>query len=75
MSERLAKFRPHPRFDDAVAVIDAGDLESLRRLIDAEPDLVHARTHLKPPFDYFTGATLLHHVAGNPDRGRLSRAS
>lgn len=26
---------------------------------------------LEPPYHYFTGATLLHHVAGNPDRGRL----
>ncbi len=66
------EFKPHPRFDDAVAALDAGDLERLRRLIESDPTLVHARTNLEPPYHYFTGATLLHHVAGNPDRGRLA---
>ena len=37
---RVASFQPHPRFDEAVAAIDGGDLERLRRLIAAEPDLV-----------------------------------
>ena len=67
----LTAFTPHPRFDDAVAALDAGDVEALRSLIAAEPGLLHARTNLGPPYHYFTGATLLHHVAGNPDRGRL----
>jgi ankyrin repeat protein len=67
---RVASFQPHPRFDEAVAAIDAGDLEQLRRLIASEPELIHARTNLEPPYGYFSGATLLHHVAGNPDRGR-----
>jgi hypothetical protein len=71
-AQRLAGFHPHPRFDDAVAALVAGDVETLRRLIAAEPELIHARTNLEPPYHYFTGATLLHHVAGNPDRGRLS---
>ncbi len=70
--DRVAKFEPHPRFEAAVAAIDAGDLEQLRSLIAPEPALIHARTNLEPPYDYFTGATLLHHVAGNPDRGRLA---
>jgi hypothetical protein len=70
--DRVAKFKPHPRFDDAVAAIDAGDLERLRSLIGSDPALIHARTNLEPPYGYFTGATLLHHVAGNPDRGRLT---
>ena len=61
----------HPRFDAAVDLIDAGDVEALRALLAADPALVHARTNLEPPFHYFSGATLLHHVAGNPDRGRL----
>jgi hypothetical protein len=69
---RVAKFKPHPRFNDAVAAMDRGDLEELRRLLAAEPELVRARTNLEPPFHYFTAATLLHHIAGNPDRGRLS---
>ena len=69
---RIARFKPHPRFDDAVAALDAGAIEHLRRLILLEPELIQARTNLDPPYHYFTGATLLHHVAGNPDRGRLA---
>lgn len=67
-AEAVQQFTPHPRFDEALAAIDAGDLERLRRLLDAEPALVHARTNLEPPYHYFTGATLLHHLAGNPGR-------
>jgi len=70
-ADRVAKFKPHARFDDTVAAIDAGDLERLSRLIASDPALIHARTNLEPPYGYFTGATLLHHVAGNPDRGRF----
>ncbi len=46
----------------------AGDLEGLRALLTAHPSLVHARAvSVTPPYDgYFHGATLLHHVAGNP---------
>jgi len=69
---RVAEFKPHPRFDEAVAALDAGDLERLRGLIASDPELIRARTNLGPPYNYFTGATLLHHVAGNPDRGRLT---
>ena len=71
LADAVAAFRPHPRFDEAVAALDAGDVERLRSLLAADPALVHARTNLEPPYHYFTGATLLHHVAGNPDRGRL----
>ncbi|MGV3614534.1 MAG: ankyrin repeat domain-containing protein [Fimbriimonas sp.] len=72
LGDRVAAFRPHPRFDEALAAMDAGDLDRLRGLLKDHPDLVHARTNLEPPYHYFTGATLLHHVAGNPDRGRNS---
>jgi ankyrin repeat protein len=72
IASRVAKFTPHPRFDDAVAAMDYGDLDRLRRLITSDPTLVQARTNLDPPYGYFTAATLLHHVAGNPSRGRLS---
>ena len=65
----LTEFTPHPRFADALAALDAGDVRELRRLLVAEPALARARTRLDAPYDYFTGATLLHHVAGNPDRG------
>lgn len=71
LADAVAKFTPHPRFDEAVAAMDVGDLDRLRSLIASDPSLVHARTNLEPQYGYFTGATLLHHVAGNPDRGRL----
>ncbi|HEX4469532.1 MAG TPA: ankyrin repeat domain-containing protein, partial [Gemmatimonadaceae bacterium] len=67
-SRRVAKFNPHPHFADAVAAIVAGDIDRLRALLDAHPELVRARTNLEPPFHYFTGATLLHHLAWNPSR-------
>jgi len=65
---RVAVFRPHPRFGDAVAAIDGGDVARLDELLTANPELVHARTNLEPPYHYFAGATLLHHVAWNPGR-------
>ena len=65
---RVAPFSPHPRFALAVAALDAGDIERLRALLGAHPDLIQARTNLEPPYHYFTGATLLHHVARNPGR-------
>lgn len=63
----------HPRFPDALRALDSGDVATLRGLLSAHPDLVHARsTSVEPPYDgYFHGATLLHHVAGNPIRGPL----
>lgn len=64
----LGQFTPHPRFAEAVAALDAGDIEKLRNLVTADPSLVRACTNLDPPYGYFSGATLLHHVAGNPDR-------
>jgi ankyrin repeat protein len=63
---RIAELTPHPRFDEALSALRAGDLERLRDLLAAVPDLVRARTNLAPPYGYFSGATLLHHVAGNP---------
>ena len=71
ISETLAQFQPHPQFDAALAAMDNGEAAELRCLLAEHPDLVHARTNIEPPYHYFTGATLLHHVAGNPDRGRF----
>ena len=65
---RVAKFQPHPRFDDAVAALVGGNLRGLDDLLRQHPELVRARTNLQPPYNYFTGATLLHHVAWNPSR-------
>jgi len=65
---RVSRFTPHPQFDEARAALVAGDIAALTRLLDAHPELVRARTNLEPPYGYFTGATLLHHVAWNPSR-------
>lgn len=65
---RVAKHPPHPRFDEALAALDAGDADRLRALLAEDPTLAVARTNLHPPYGYFTAATLLHHVAGNPGR-------
>jgi ankyrin repeat protein len=73
IEKRFNEFTPHPTFEGALAALDAGDLERLRALVAADPSLVHARTNLDPSHGYFMGATLLHHVAGNPDRGRLDQ--
>jgi ankyrin repeat protein len=69
--QRWKALEPHPRFDEALAALDVGDLARLRALLQADPELVQARGHLEPAFGYFTGATLLHHVAGNQYRGPL----
>lgn len=67
-SARITQFKPHPRFDDAVSAIVAGDVERLRALITSAPELVRSRTNLDPSHGYFAGAMLLHHVAWNPSR-------
>ncbi len=68
LGSRIDTIERHPRFDDALAALDAGNVEQLRDLLTSDPSLTHARTNLEPPYGYFTGATLLHHVAGNPGR-------
>lgn len=68
MVDRIARFQPHPRFAEALAAFDAGDAARLREMLAADPSLARARTNLDPPYGYFSAATLLHHVAGNPGR-------
>lgn len=68
IGSRIAAFQPHPRFAEALAAFDAGDAQRLRALLAEDASLVHARTNLDPPYGYFSAATLLHHVAGNPWR-------
>ncbi|HSC28044.1 MAG TPA: ankyrin repeat domain-containing protein [Vicinamibacterales bacterium] len=70
LSAGIERIAPHPRFGEALAAFDAGDPDRLRRLLEGDPTLVHARTNLEPPYHYATGATLLHHVAGNPGRDK-----
>ena len=65
---RVAKYAPHPHFDDAVAALRRGDLRRLSDLLSQHPELARARTNLDPKFGYFTGATLLHHIAWNPSQ-------
>ena len=62
-----------PAFEQALAAMDAGDLADLRRVLAAHPQVVHERadSNARPYDGYFHGATLLHHVAGNPIRGPL----
>ena len=66
----IERIKPHPGFDAALAALDDGDVGRLSALLAADPSLVHARTNLDPPYGYFSGATLLHHVAGNPHRDK-----
>ncbi len=70
-----ARFKEFLLFRQAVQALDAGDLPGLEALLDEHPSLVGYRCHAGAPYEqgYFAGATLLHHVAGNPDRGSLPR--
>jgi hypothetical protein len=53
--------------------MDAGDLAGLRQVLTAHPEVVRERSDsdAREYVGYFHGATLLHHVAGNPIRGPL----
>ncbi|MES3034651.1 MAG: ankyrin repeat domain-containing protein [Gemmatimonadota bacterium] len=66
---------PVHRFEHAVEAVIDGDLTSLRRLLAADPSLVHARstrvTCQDPPVH---GATLLHYVAANGVEGYRQRS-
>jgi hypothetical protein len=66
----------HPLFERALAELDRGDVAALSATLAEAPDLVRARTAtVESPYEgYFHGATLLHHVAGNPTRGELPEA-
>ena len=68
IGQRLSKLTPHPQFTEALSALVKGDVAALGHMLDVHPDLVHARTNLEPPYGYFSGATLLHHVAWNPSR-------
>jgi hypothetical protein len=55
---------------EAVKALDLGDLAGLKALLEEDPALIHyeCRTDDWYEQDYFAGATLLHHIAGNPIR-------
>lgn len=54
----------------AVAALDAGEITQLTNLLVQRPSLVGDRCRVGEWYEtgYFKGATLLHHVAGNPIR-------
>ncbi len=68
----------HERIEDAtfrraVDLLDAGDAEGLRRLLQAHPKLVQAQVLLEGG-NYFRTPTLLEFIAENPVRhGKLRR--
>ncbi len=68
-----AQLKEHELFRRAVAAFDAGSGEELAALLEERPSLVRYRCRHGEWYEtgYFAGATLLEHVAGNPDRGPL----
>ena len=61
----------HPRFYQALALIDSGDVEGLRQLLQVEPELVSARGYLDTTAyrdGGLHGGQLLHTMANNPAR-------
>jgi ankyrin repeat protein len=70
-----ARFKEFLLFRNAVKALDSGDLSGLETLLEAHPFLLRYQCRSGTPYEqgYFAGATLLHHVAGNPDRGPLPR--
>jgi hypothetical protein len=60
-------------YQEALAAMDAGTVEGLRRVLATHPEVVREREvdHSGVYSGYFAHATLLHHVAGNPIRGPL----
>ncbi len=57
-------------FVRARAALDAGDLDGLAAVLDERPDVLRYRHYEGEWYEsgYFAGASLLHHVAGNPIR-------
>ena len=64
----------HRAFYEAVEAIDTGDAEALQQLLVKYPELVRARGYFDEYYEFpdFRGATLLHHLAGEPQRVPLS---
>lgn len=57
-------------FREAVQALDGGDIEYLETLLDEHRWLVSYKCYTGEPYEdgYFSGATLLNHIAGNPWR-------
>ncbi len=69
------RFKDYLLFRNALQALDRGDLERLATLLGHHPALLRYRCRTGDIYEqgYFAGAMLLHHVAGNPDRGPLPR--
>ncbi|HEY3328760.1 MAG TPA: ankyrin repeat domain-containing protein [Capsulimonadaceae bacterium] len=65
--------KQHVPFVEAVDALDCGDIERLTHLIEQNQFLKTYRCTIGEWYEsgYFSGATLLHHVAGNPIRRPL----
>lgn len=57
-------------FREAVQALDNGDIGRLETLLDEHPWLVSYKCYKGEPYEegYFSGATMLNHIAGNPSR-------
>ena len=60
----------HQAYYEAVEALDAGDAKTLENLLAEYPELTTARGYFDEYYEYsyFRGATLLHHLAGEPQR-------
>ena len=65
----------HEAFYEAVKAIDAGDSATLQQLLAEHPELATACGYFDEYYEYpsFRGATLLHHLAGEPQRVPLPK--
>lgn len=70
MTTNVTDAEQYEIFQNAVQALDAGDIERLEKLLDEHPWLVSYHCRKGELYDegYFAGATLLHHIAGNPNR-------
>jgi peptide-methionine (S)-S-oxide reductase len=71
--ESWPRLKGHLEFLRARQAMDEGDLETLRNLIEANPRVLEYRCSRGEPYEqgYFKDATLLWHIAGNPDRAPI----
>ena len=65
----------HKAFYEAVEAVDADDTKALQKLLAEYPELATARGYFDEYYEYphFRGATLLHHLAGEPQRVPLPK--
>ena len=70
MTLNLTDTEQHEIFQNAVQALDAGDVDGLEKLLDEHPWLIRYQCRKGEVYEegYFAGATLLNHIAGNPNR-------